>query len=222
MKNAIFLNVTGRNDWSSTLPAASRSYFYPSVGLTAVLNDLIPMPEAITHLKLRASYAEVGNDASAYNLFRTASVSLGTIGLSSSMPNENLKPERTRSIELGFDLRMFRDRGRLSATWYQTNTYDQLFSTPVPVTSGVSSVYQNGADVQNRGLELTLGMVVIDKRDLSWDICLTGQRITVRSLKLRKDSMFVHSHGLYQGIKLVVGEPFVMCMQKDAVDANVM
>jgi len=208
-KNAIFLNVTGRNDWSSTLPAASRSYFYPSVGLTAVINDLITLPQAITHLKLRTSYAEVGNDASAYNLFRTASVSLGTIGLSTSLPNANLKPERTRSIEVGFDLRMFNDRGRLSTTWYQTNTYDQLFSTPVPVTSGVSSVYQNGADVQNRGLELTLGMVVISKRDFSWDIMLNWSKNTSKILEIA-EGFNVLSFGtdFIREYKLVVGESY--------------
>ncbi|HOS72111.1 MAG TPA: SusC/RagA family TonB-linked outer membrane protein, partial [Bacteroidales bacterium] len=183
-RNALFLNITGRNDWSSTLPAASRSYFYPSVGLTAVLSDLMTLPAAFTHFKLRTSYAEVGNDAGAYNLHRSASVSLGTIGLSTSLPNPNLKPERTRSIEAGLDLRMFNDRGRLSGTWYQTNTYDQLFSTPVPVTSGVSSVYQNGADVQNRGVELTLGAVVVDKRDFSWDIMLNWSKNVSKILEI--------------------------------------
>jgi len=208
-KNAVFLNVTGRNDWSSTLPSASRSYFYPSVGLTAVINDLIALPEVITHLKLRTSYAEVGNDAAAYNLFRTASVSLGTIGLSTSLPNANLKPERTRSIEVGFDLRMFNDRGRLSTTWYQTNTYDQLFSTPVPVTSGVSSVYQNGADVQNRGLELTLGMVVISKRDFSWDIMLNWSKNTSKILEIA-EGFNVLSFGtdFIREYKLVVGDSY--------------
>lgn len=208
-KDALFLNITGRNDWSSTLPAESRSYFYPSVGLTAVIDDLIPLPEVITHLKLRTSYAEVGSDADAYNLFRTASVSLGTIGLSSTMPNENLKPERTRSVEAGLDLRMFRDRGRLSLTWYQTNTYDQLFATPVPITSGVTSVYQNGADVQNRGLELTLGAVVIDTRDFSWDIMINWSKNVSKVLEIA-EGFNVLSRGtdFIREYKLVVGEPF--------------
>ena len=208
-KNALFLNITGRNDWSSTLPAESRSYFYPSVGLTAVLSDLMPLPAAFTHLKLRASYAEVGNDASAYNLHRSASVSLGTIGLSTSLPNPNLKPERTRSVEAGLDLRMFNDRGRLSGTWYQTNTYDQLFSTPVPVTSGVASIYQNGADVQNRGLELTLGAVVIDKRDFSWDIMLNWSKNTSKILEIA-EGFDVLSFGtdFIREYKLVKGQAF--------------
>ncbi|HQH23488.1 MAG TPA: SusC/RagA family TonB-linked outer membrane protein [Bacteroidales bacterium] len=208
-RNALFLNITGRNDWSSTLPAASRSYFYPSVGLTAVLSDLMTLPAAFTHFKLRTSYAEVGNDAGAYNLHRSASVSLGTIGLSTSLPNPNLKPERTRSIEAGLDLRMFNDRGRLSGTWYQTNTYDQLFSTPVPVTSGVSSVYQNGADVQNRGVELTLGAVVVDKRDFSWDIMLNWSKNVSKILEIA-EGFDVLSFGtdFIREYKLVKGEAF--------------
>jgi TonB-linked SusC/RagA family outer membrane protein len=208
-RNALFLNITGRNDWSSTLPAASRSYFYPSVGLTAVISDLVTLPAVITHLKLRGSYAEVGNDAAAYNLFRTASVSLGTVALSSSLPNENLKPERTRSIEAGLDIRMVEDRLRLSATWYQTNTYDQLFATPVPYTSGVSSVYQNGADIQNRGIELTLGAVVFNARDFTWDIMVNWSKNDSKILEIA-EGFDVLSFGtdFIKEYKLVKGDAF--------------
>ncbi len=172
-KNAIFLNLTGRNDWSSTLPSANRSYFYPSVGLTAVLSDLITMPEVITALKLRGSYAIVGNDTSPYQLARTATVGTGgIITLSNVLPNANLKPETTKSTELGLDLRLLKDRIRFSFTWYNTNTFDQLFATPVPATSGVASIYQNGANVQNRGVEITLGAAAISGKDFSWDIDL--------------------------------------------------
>ena len=102
-KNAIFLNITGRNDWSSTLPAANRSYFYPSVGLTAVVSDLITMPELLTYVKFRGSYAIVGNDTDPYKLYRTASVGTGgVITLSNVLPNANLKPETTKSIEVRF------------------------------------------------------------------------------------------------------------------------
>jgi len=208
-RNAIFLNLTARNDWSSTLPAASRSYFYPSVGLTAIITDLVTLPAVFTHLKLRASYAEVGNDAAAYNLFRTASVSLGTIGLSSSMPNENLKPERTHSVEAGFDLRMVEDKIRLNVTWYKTNTYDQLFATPVPVTSGVSSIYQNGADIQNTGLELTLGAVVVSAGDFTWDIMANWSKNSSKILEIA-EGFDVLSFGtdFIKEYKLVKGDAF--------------
>jgi hypothetical protein len=136
-----------------------------------VISDLISLPAIITHLKLRGSYAVVGNDTGPYQLARTASVQTGGyITLSNQLPNANLKPESTRSIETGLDLRLLKDRIRLGVTWYQTNTRDQLFSTPVPATSGVATIFQNGADVQNRGLEITIGANVISGRDLSWDI----------------------------------------------------
>ena len=209
-KNAIFLNITGRNDWSSTLPAANRSYFYPSVGLTAVISDLITLPKVFTHLKLRGSYAVVGNDTSPYQLFRTASVGTGgIITLSSTLPNANLKPETTRSIETGFDLRLLQDRIRLGLTWYQTNTKDQLFATPVPATSGVASIYQNGADVQNRGVELTLGAAVITKGDFSWDIDVNWSKNISKVLEIAEGfDVLSFGNDFIRNYRLVKGQPF--------------
>jgi TonB-linked SusC/RagA family outer membrane protein len=209
-KNAIFLNITGRNDWSSTLPSNNRSYFYPSVGLTAVLSDLITLPDIITHLKLRGSYAIVGNDTDPYRLFRTATVGTGgVITLSNQLPNANLKPETTKSIETGFDLRLLNDRIRLGFTWYQTNTYDQLFATPVPSTSGVASIFQNGADVQNRGIEITLGAAVVEAKDFSWDIDLNWAKNTSKILEIA-EGFDVLSFGtdFIREYKLVKGRPF--------------
>ncbi|HNR42780.1 MAG TPA: SusC/RagA family TonB-linked outer membrane protein [Bacteroidales bacterium] len=184
-KNAIFLNLTGRNDWSSTLPASNRSYFYPSFGLTAVVSDLITMPDFLTYLKLRSSYAIVGNDTGPYQLSRTAAVGTGgVITLSNVLPNANLKPETTKSTELGFDLRLIRDKIRFGFTWYNTNTFDQLFATPVPATSGVASIYQNGANVQNRGLELTLGAAVVEGKGFSWDIDINWAKNTSKILEI--------------------------------------
>jgi TonB-linked SusC/RagA family outer membrane protein len=209
-KNAIFLNITGRNDWSSTLPAANRSYFYPSVGLTSIISDLITLPEVVTFLKLRGSWAEVGNDTSPYQLFRTASVGVGgVVTLSNVLPNANLKPETTRSLELGLDLRLIQDRIRLGFTWYQTSTYDQLFSTPVPATSGVASIFQNGADVQNRGVELTVGAAVISAKDFSWDIDLNWSKNNSKILDIA-EGFDVLSYGtdFIREYKLVKGQPF--------------
>ena len=209
-KNAIFLNITGRNDWSSTLPEANRSYFYPSVGLTAVLSDLIAMPSLITGLKLRGSYAIVGNDTNPYSLDRLASVATGgLITLSNVLPNANLKPETTKSLELGFDARFLEDRIRLGFTWYQTNTYDQLFATPVPATSGVASIFQNGADVQNRGAEITLGAVLVQGSDFSWEVDLNWAKNTSEILEIA-EGFDVLSFGtdFIREYKLVKGQPF--------------
>jgi TonB-linked SusC/RagA family outer membrane protein len=209
-KNAIFLNITGRNDWSSTLPADNRSYFYPSVGLTAVLSDLIDFPEAITNLKLRGSFAEVGNDTRPYQLYRTASVGVGgIITISNIMPNPNLKPETTQSYEAGFDLRMIKDRVRLNFTWYQTNTFNQLFATPVPATSGVSSIFQNGADVQNRGAEITVGAEIISKKDFTWNLDLNWSKNTSKVLDIAEGfDVLSFGNDFIREYKLVKGQPF--------------
>jgi len=209
-KNAIFLNVTGRNDWSSTLPADNRSYFYPSVGLTAVISDLITLPELITHLKLRGSFAEVGNDTDPYQLAREATVGTGgVITLSSTQPNPDLKPERTRSLETGFDIRLLEDRVRLGFTWYQTNTYDQLFATPVPSGSGVSRIFQNGADVQNRGAEITLGAAIVQGKDFSWDLDLNWSKNTSEVLEIAEGfDVLSFGRDFIREYKLVAGQPF--------------
>lgn len=174
-KKALFLDVTGRNDWSSTLPAASRSYFYPSVGLSAVVSDLIPsFPETISYAQLRASWAQVGSSAPAFMLQRNATFSAGgTNGfllLSSILPNENLKPEETRSLEMGFDIRFFNNRLGLDFTYFKTNTFNQLFTIALPVGSGASSFYTNGGNIQNKGVEIVLNTVPVQTQKLKWDL----------------------------------------------------
>lgn len=101
--NSIYLEFSGRNDWSSTLPAANRSYFYPSFGVSAVLSDLLKLPNAISFLKLRGSWAEVGSDTDPYQLSRRAIVFNGTVSLNSTLPNADLLPETTQSTEVGLD-----------------------------------------------------------------------------------------------------------------------
>lgn len=172
-KKAVFLDVTGRNDWSSTLPAASRSYFYPSVGLSAVISDLIPsFPKAISYAQLRASWAQVGSSAAAFMLQRNAAFSAGgTNGfllLNSVLPNENLKPEQTRSLETGFDIRFLSGRLGLDFTYFKTNTFNQLFTIALPVGSGASSFYTNGGNIQNNGIEIVLNTTPIQTDRFKW------------------------------------------------------
>ena len=168
--NAIFLSGSFRNDWSSTLPAENRSYSYPSVGLTAVISDLVKFPTAISFFKLRGSWAEVGNDTAPYRLSRQAIVNAGTISLSPTLPLSDLRPERTTTWEAGFDARFLDDNLRIDFTYYKSNTFDQLFATNVPVASGVSSVFFNGADIQNQGVEIVLGITPVATTNFSWDL----------------------------------------------------
>lgn len=209
-KNALFLNVTGRNDWSSTLPAANRSYFYPSVGLTAIVSDLITFPSVFTHVKLRGSWAEVGNDTNPYSLDRGARVFTdGLVLLDEVLPNANLKPESTRSLETGFDLRMVNDRIRLNFTYYKTNTVDQLFQVAVPTTSGVNALFTNGADVENKGYEITLGASLISQKDFSWDIDVNWSKNDSKILELAEGLKELEFGGSFiRRYKLVAGNPF--------------
>ncbi len=208
-KDAIFLNITGRNDWSSTLPSNNRSYFYPSVGLSAILTDLVTLPKFFTYAKFRASYAEVGNDTDPYNLSRTASISNGTISLSPVLPNANLRPESTHSTELGLELRMLEGKLRFDATAYRTNTFDQLFASPVPVGSGVSSVFQNGADIQNKGFEASLGTSLFSERAFNWDIDLNFSKNKSTVLEIAEGFDQLSQASDYIRIyKLVKGQPF--------------
>ncbi len=176
-KNAIFLNATARNDWSSTLPEANRSYFYPSIGLTAVVTDLFEMESsALSFFKLRANWAEVGNDTDAFSLSRRADIRFGTLDRNPTEPNSDLRPETTQSLELGFDSRFFQNRLRFDLTYYKTNTFDQIFTTPRPVGSGISNRFQNGGDIHNRGVEIVLGGTIIDNPDFSWDLDVNWAR----------------------------------------------
>lgn len=174
-KNALFLDLTGRNDWSSTLPEATRSYFYPSFGLSAVLTDLISgLPKAISFAKLRMSYADVGNDTRPYLLQR--SVTLGPGGnngflqLDGLLPNKNLLPEKTSSAEIGLEIRFLNDRIGLNITNYQTDTRNQLFQLSLPVGSGASSYFTNGGNVRNRGIETILSLTPVKTTDFYWDV----------------------------------------------------
>lgn len=180
-REAIFVDITGRNDWSSTLPSESRSYFYPSVGLSVILSDLMPdFPEFFSFARLRASYAEVGSSAPSFALSRTANVvpggAAGFLRISGSIPNEDLKPERTTSVEFGADMRFYQGRLGLDVTYYETTTVDQLFSVALPLGSGATSFFTNGGDIQNKGWEVSVNATPVQTTNLIWDVTLNWNR----------------------------------------------
>lgn len=172
-KDMVFLDLTYRNDWSSSLPEANRSFGYYSAGLGAVISDMFKFGDGFNYLKLRASYAEVGNDTGAFRLSRAAELQPGgLISLSPVLPNENLKAEKTVSQEVGFDARFFNSRVGLDFTYYKTNSTDQLFAQEVPLGSGVRSRFLNGADIQNNGIEMILTAKPVLTENFSWDLTL--------------------------------------------------
>ncbi|MFN9688644.1 MAG: SusC/RagA family TonB-linked outer membrane protein [Bacteroidota bacterium] len=179
LNDYLYFDVTARNDWSSTLPAP-HSYFYPSLGLTAVLSDMVELPSFISFAKLRGSYTLVGNDAAPYLLTQTYSFSQGGVGgfinRDATQAFDELKPELTTSLEFGFDGRFFDNRMGLDVTFYKTNSINQLLSLPLAPASGFSNQYINAGDIENSGVELTLTGSPIKKNDLTWDVMLNYAR----------------------------------------------
>lgn len=183
-KNALFVDLTYRSDWSSTLPVENNRYDYYSAGLSAVISDFITMPSFIDFLKLRGSLAEVGNDTNPYSLERLANLeSGGFISLQTTAPASDLRPEKTTSFELGFDTTFFNQRVNLDFTYYKSNSIDQLFRQDVPQASGVTSKFINGGDIQNEGIEAVLSMGLLTNTDFKWDV--TFNYATNRSKVIR-------------------------------------
>lgn len=170
-KNAIFLALTNRTDWNSTLAFTPQvSYNYPSVGLSAILSQLFNMPQAISYAKVRGSYAMVANGLPPYltNTQNTAT-SAGALNFNTAEALRTLKPEDTHSWEFGTDWRFIDNRINFSFTYYNTHTYNQYF--PVSPTAGslASIGYVNAGDIQNTGVEATLGADVVRSKAFSWN-----------------------------------------------------
>ena len=177
-KNYLFLDLTARNDWSSTLPPDAWSYFYPSAGLTWVISDMFKtsMPSWFTFAKVRASYAQVGNDTDPYRLYPTYDFMTGGANgyasRSGTMPATDLKPEITTSNEIGADIRFFQNRLGVDFTWYKSNSKNQLLSVNVPVASGYNSKFINAGNVQNKGIELTINATPVKVNNFTWDLAI--------------------------------------------------
>ncbi|WP_291862307.1 SusC/RagA family TonB-linked outer membrane protein [Marinilabilia sp.] len=171
-KDLLFLDVTGRNDWSSALAntdSENSGFFYPSVGLTAVLSDMMNMPGFIDFGKVRGSWSSVGNDIPVYISNPTNSLAAGgNLIFNSEAPFDNLKPELSKSVELGTEWRMFANKLSLDLTYYKTNTENQLFTLPAPAGSGFSSYYVNAGNIQNEGFEAVVGITPLAENDLFW------------------------------------------------------
>jgi len=175
-RNYAYLNLTARNDWSSTLPAANRSYFYPSVNGSLILSEAFDIKsDVLTFAKLRAGWSKVGKDASPYQLIN----SYGFIAPFNSNPqqyansiflNRDLKPETTKSTEAGLELGLFNNRLRFDVGVYNTNSVDQILNLDVSTSTGYSQKLVNGGTINNKGLEIQLGVTPIKTENFTWDI----------------------------------------------------
>ena len=183
-RDLLFLELTGRNDWTSSLVYldghGNYSYFYPSFSASWLLHETFDMPKAISFWKLRASIAQVGNDTEPYIINSAYEVSQLKNGgdkyymtIPTTVYDSNLKPERKTSWEIGTDFRVLNNRIGLDATFYKENTRDQIMSVTLPGASGVSSALINAGNIQNMGIELALNTIPVETKNFSWDLNFT-------------------------------------------------
>ncbi len=158
-RNFLYADVTGRIDWFSTLVGTSKEYVcYPSAGLSVILSEILPLPEKIISFwKVRGSYAQVGNPPSAYLPYATVALENGNATSANFTPASHLKPEMTKAFEFGMDLRLFQNKLNIAATYYNSNTYNQLFKYELPPSTGYAFAYENAGKVNNWGIELSVG-----------------------------------------------------------------
>lgn len=189
-----YLDVTGRNDWSSTLPENNRSYFYPSVTASVLLNQIIdPDEDLFNLLKVRASWANVGNDTSPYQLYQYYNVaSDGYLGLTQlSRPsvkfNEDLKPENIESLEFGLEGSMFNNRLFFDFSVYNISTTDQIYDVPVPSSTGYSTFRENIGEMTNKGVELLVGGIPVKTNNFTWEVSANFAKNNNKLVKLTED-----------------------------------
>lgn len=177
-KDYLYVDITGRNDWSSALATPfsvdGTSFFYPSISSSFILSNVAKLPKSISFAKLRASVAQVGNDT---NPFQTSGAFVSqtpfngqpTFSNQNFIPNSNLRPEITTAYEVGADIRFFKDRLNIDFTYYNATTKDQILSLPIPISSGYNQQVINGGEVNTQGVEIILGATPVVNADFSWN-----------------------------------------------------
>ncbi|SEO17967.1 TonB-linked outer membrane protein, SusC/RagA family [Flavobacterium sp. CF108] len=177
-KNYAYLNLTARNDWSSTLPSSNRSYFYPSVNGSLILSEALNLKSnTLDFLKVRGGWSEVGNDADPYQLstvynFQTAFDGNPIQTSSQKKLNENLKPETTRSTEVGLEASFWKNRLHFDAAYYNTNSFDQILEIKTTTSSGYNTQLINAGKINNRGIEVQLDGNPIQTENFKWNVAL--------------------------------------------------
>ena len=174
-QDTYFLDITGRNDWSSTLSRGNWSYFYPSVAGSVLLDKLFDFQSnipAVTFAKLRLSWANVGNDTSPYSLdqYYSASSISGGYSLPSTIPDPMIKPENVESWELGLEAKFFKNRLGFDIAAYNSSTTNQIVSVDIDPIVGASAMKINAGEINNKGLEVSVSATPVKTRNFSWNI----------------------------------------------------
>jgi TonB-linked SusC/RagA family outer membrane protein len=223
-KDMLILDATGRNDKSSTLPDGHNSYFYPSVSGGFVFSKLLPNLNWLSFGKLRANYAEVGSDAPFDYLINsydqpTPFGSVPLFSVSSTQKNPDLKPERTRSYEAGIEASFLKNRIGIDATYFKTNTIDQIIPVTISGSTGFTTQIINAGNVENKGIELTLNLSPVKTKNFSWNMNVNWTKINnkVKSLQGGTENILL---AVFQGgvtLNAVVGQPFGVLKGSDFV-----
>lgn len=198
-KDQLYLDLTGRNDWSSALVYANGtgdySFFYPSVSTSWIFSETFTLPEWISFGKLRASWARVGNDTAPYSInqgYNVGTIQIGegniyTNNFSRTLISPTLSPEQKRSYELGTNMQFFDGRAGIDFTWYKENTFDQILNIPAPSTSGATAQKINAGNIQNKGIEVSLNTTPVRSNDFYWNLDLNYTRNRNKIISLHED-----------------------------------
>lgn len=204
----IFVDVTGRNDWSSTLPYRNNSFFYPSVSTSFLLNELLPLPTAVSFAKIRGSWAQVGNDTRPYQTNKYYDAIYGnSFTNSGTLFNADLKPEITSSFEAGLDIRLFQSRLGLDLALYDNKSRNQILAIPLDPVSGYSNALINAGLINSRGVEIKLTGKPIVRPNFTWNstVIWSRNRSYVRELANGITNQVIYRHDNNVSIEARVG-----------------
>ena len=214
-KNVLFVDITGRNDWSSALATptstANTSFFYPSASASWVLSNQFQLPAVVSFAKVRASAANVGNDTSPYQTAgvynaRNPVFSQPAFSDQSTIANTNLKPESITSLEVGADVRFFKDRLGFDLTYYDSRTRNQILSLPIAIPTGYSERVINGGEVRSRGIEAVVSATPVQTNRFRWNVNLnfSRNRTTVVSLPAEAGTLTLGYNRIYDNVNQTV------------------
>ncbi|MEQ9221642.1 MAG: SusC/RagA family TonB-linked outer membrane protein [Cyclobacteriaceae bacterium] len=214
-KDYLFLEFSLRNDWSSTLPLNNNSYLYPAASSSFVFTNIMKGMDFLSFGKLRAGWAQVGNDTDPYRLINTYVTgnpygNTSVFSVDDALKNANLKPETVVNVETGLDLRFLNDRIGLDFTVYKVNTYDQIIALPVSSTTGFESLIVNAGEMENKGVEVMLSGTPVQSESFSWDINLNAARNKNKVLELAEgqDNFELGGRDGTNTVNATVGQPY--------------
>ncbi|SFG76015.1 TonB-linked outer membrane protein, SusC/RagA family [Pontibacter chinhatensis] len=188
-QDKVFVDVTGRNDWSSTLPVQNNSFFYPSISSSFILSDIFTLPRQVSYAKLRLSAAKVGNDTRPYRTRKYYGQSdfAGSGSMPTILHNADFKPELTTSYEAGLEYRLFQGRLGMDITLYRSFTENQILEIPLDPTTGYSRAVMNAGKVRNQGVELMVNATPVETRDFRWNTSVVWSKNDNQVMELAED-----------------------------------